>query len=299
MSDDGAAQPTPRAAVVLAGDAGFAQPLSVAISSLTRHTPPGAAELVVIDLGLSGEDRDRLARAAGPWPLRYAGVQPEWFDDLPRNHLPSGTYARLYATRVVADDCSRILYLDGDVLVRGSVLPLLHMDLLGHTFGAVRDRLATHFSHPKASTNLPGWAREGIPGSCMVFNSGVLVIDRAAWDERGVTQRVLDTARTFGDDTEWADQAFLNLALWQEWLPLPRCWNSRGDDATIAHFAGPYKPWAPPTLPTRLYADYADAAARVGWPIAPRRRLRARATAHRLARALLGPRSSGSPSGPT
>jgi lipopolysaccharide biosynthesis glycosyltransferase len=289
MSDDAAAPPRLRATVVLAGDAGFAWPLAVAISSLTRHTPP-YAELLVIDLGLSSADHERLARAAGAWPLRIVGVQPEWFDGMPRNRLPVGTYARLFATQLVADDCERILYLDGDTLVRVSVEPLLEVDLHGHPVGAVRDRLATHFAHPRASANMPGWQRAGIPSSAMVFNSGVLVIDRAAWDEASATKRVVESARTLDGETRWADQAFLNLALWREWLPLAAHWNSRRDDAFVAHFAGPYKPWGPPALATRLYADYADAAAQIGWSLPGRRRLRARAAAHRVARAALPPK---------
>jgi lipopolysaccharide biosynthesis glycosyltransferase len=263
--------------------------MAVALASLVACTP-GPIDLMVVDVGLDREDRQLLGRAARPWPLIFATLPPAWMDGLPASPMPTSSYGRLYLSRLAPETTRRILYLDGDILVRRSVLPLLALDLAGNTVAAVGNTPGSHFGHRSVAGGIPGWREEGIPPAAMVFNSGVLVIDRAAWEARDTTDRVLRTARELRGPSLWPDQASLNLALWREWLPMDRRWNTHHTDAAIAHFFGPKKPWGPPPVPNRLYVEYQDRAAALGWDIPGRRRLRARFQARELARAVVPPR---------
>jgi lipopolysaccharide biosynthesis glycosyltransferase len=278
--------------IVLAGDEGYARPMAVVVASVVATTSL-PAELLILGADLSDESRARISAAARHWPVRFETFHPEWLDELPvhrsLSRLPLAAFARIFVSRLVADDCERILYLDGDVLVRQSVQPLLDMSLEGCIVAAVGDDLATHFANPSASRNIPGWREAGIAPSALVFNSGVLVIDRERWDAGSVQHRTLEAVeRTLGS-TSWADQAALNLTLWRDWLPLETRWNTRDLDAAIAHFSGPYKPWQGPRLANRLYVEYLDRAASIGWAIPGRRMLERRTRLHEAARAALPP----------
>jgi lipopolysaccharide biosynthesis glycosyltransferase len=278
MTESEPVGPASGSLVVLAGDDGFARPMTVAVASLVATTP-GPIELLVVDAGLSDANRGAVVEAARPWPVRVERFPAEWLDEVPAagtTRLPPTAYARLFSTRLAGPDCRRILYLDGDVLIRESLQPLLDLDLEGNTIAAVGAERVTHFARPSASVNLPGWREAGIPASAMVFNSGVMVIDRHDWDARQVTARTLAAANAMAGRTTWADQASLNIVLWDRWLPLDRRWNCRTPDAAIAHFAGPFKPWSGPALPSALYVEYLERAAEQGWVIPGRRRLRMR-----------------------
>ncbi len=260
--------------------------MSVALASLVACTPD-PVELLVVDVGLTPGDRRTLADAARPWSLEFATLPSEWLDPLPSSPIAPASYSRLYLSRLAPDHVERILYLDGDILVRRSVAPLLSIDLDGNIVGAVGNLPGTHFAHPAVQRGLPGWREEGIAPAARVFNSGVMVIDRRAWDNRDTTERVLRATRDLRGPSVWPDQASLNLALWREWLPLESTWNTREPDAAIAHFWGPRKPWRPPATPNRYYVEYQARAAALGWHIPGRRHLRARFQARQLARAVV------------
>ena len=89
--------------------------------------------------------------------------------------------------------------------------PATGLDLAGNTVAAVGNTPAPTSATARWRAD-PGWREEGIPPAAMVFNSGVLVIDRAAWEARDTTDRVLRTARDLRGPSLWPDQASLNLA---------------------------------------------------------------------------------------
>lgn len=124
-----------------------------------------------------------------------------------RDYMNSMIYGRILIPRLVPED--RVLYLDADTIVNGSLSELFSMNMEDHTIGAVED-------FTMAGT----------------FNSGVLLIDN----------QKLREDPTFTDDllakgqehTSNDDQTLLNEHFKGAWLQLPNQYNLQiGLDAAV------------------------------------------------------------------
>jgi lipopolysaccharide biosynthesis glycosyltransferase len=245
--------------VLLAADAKFRRPLDVCAGSIRAHNPD--AEIIVL-----GPDRID--------PALIGGAR------LP-THLPEACLYRLLAPDLFPR-LDRIVYLDVDTLVKGSLDDLAALDLGGRMVGAVRDALV-----PFASMALP-WRDLGIPPERPYFNSGVMVVDLALWRRDRIGPRAIELLRE--RDLAYADQGALNLVC--DWKPLSPRWNLQQAHLTdaspiwsvegkieldqavaspaILHFNGRIKPWEA-GCPHPRAAEWAQAAG-----FTPSRSLRAR-----------------------
>jgi len=175
-------------------------------------------------------------------------------------HLGLSAYFRLFVPDLLPDECSRALYLDADLVIVGSLEPLLQAPLAGHIVAAVPS-----FS---PSERLANARRLGLPldPPAPFFNAGVLLIDLPRWRERKVRDHALDFLSQHPDRLLYADQDALSYCLLGEWLPLSPEWNVTVDmfrsprppdvDSSavqpiaqacrrprIVHFNGAFKPW--------------------------------------------------------
>ncbi|MEO8693087.1 MAG: glycosyltransferase family 8 protein [Acidimicrobiales bacterium] len=251
--------------IVLATDAGFLAPVACVLSMLDRLDP----DLVVSILhdGVEAKDRERTTSH-----LRD-GLRVEWIDVsevLPRHlkgtsHFTRMSYARLICADAVPAHVERIVYLDGDVLIRRSLRPLLEVDLAQRPVGACIDLNAT-----SAGLGLSDCTTFGMTRDTPYYNAGVLVVDTAAWRGERIAHRAIEFASEHPDDLQWADQDVINVLLGSrchrldaQWNLLWGGWGRRAtrrrvgtalppaeldralSDPAIVHFAGSIKPWHP------------------------------------------------------
>lgn len=104
--------------------------------------------------------------------------------------------ARLLIDRLLPDSVQRILYLDGDTIVRGSLKELWDTDLRGCAIGA---SLEPTYAHDKKG--LIGL--KGMP----YYNAGVLLIDLANWRNNNVGEKIISfyssyNGRLFSNDQD-------------------------------------------------------------------------------------------------
>jgi lipopolysaccharide biosynthesis glycosyltransferase len=107
------------------------------------------------------------------------------------------------------------------------------------------------------------------------FNAGVLLVDRAAWNRRGITDRCIEYLERNREALRFGDQDSLNVACAGAWREVPAKWNYQGwrpdpgqfevrpDDVRITHYLGRRKPWNPDfplEAHRRRYAEMAEAA---------------------------------------
>jgi lipopolysaccharide biosynthesis glycosyltransferase len=170
-------------------------------------------------------------------------------------------YARLLIAELLPRSWDRVIYLDSDTIARHPLSDLWTVDLAGAILGAVRDDYVPTISSPYG---LPTWQQHGLDPDLPYFNSGVLLIDLAAWRRHRIGEQAL---RYLADATEIRlfDQDALNAVIAGRWRQLDIVWNVTGywrkphrrtgrhqailDDARIRHFAGHGKPWDPDPLP--------------------------------------------------
>lgn len=182
-------------------------------------------------------------------------------------------FLRLLLPGLLAQDYDRILYLDSDIWhERGGIDRLFRTDLGGAMLAAVRDN--TQWRTPGRRN--PEFRALGRP-SRPYINSGVLLIDTAAWVAAGMEMRLRRLWREQGQAMLRHDQSLLNVALDGGWAELSPVWNWQWTWSSrhfaelvgprLIHFIGPRKPWADVDceLPPRFRAGYAEVAA-LHWP---------------------------------
>ena len=166
-------------------------------------------------------------------------MSPEQFQSfsLPSDHIHYATYFRYAIPEMVEEE--RILYLDCDMIFTQDLSPLFEVDLKGYGLGAVVDK----------------------PTTTDGFNAGLLVIDKAWWQEHQVTEALFDLTREHHQHV-YGDQGILNLYFKDAWYPLPWTYNLQvgsdkdqylyGDldwyDAfqgipAVVHYTSHNKPW--------------------------------------------------------
>ena len=275
-------------AIVLAGDRDFAFPMTVALhSALSRFDRREAVNVFLLSQGVSAADQERSLKAV-------EGVHPratvEWIDvdgadvsDLPIGLWHSrGMYLRLLIPSLLPEHYRRVLYMDGDIVVKRDLSALWRLDTGDHAVMAVQN-----FSDPTLGTAMPHLlAHIDAPTDRGYFNSGVLFMDLPRWRERQVVERTMAFIRRHKEQLAFGDQDGLNAAFAGDWgrldpgynvqlLTLNRFGGDAGDDphglreqllreAAMLHYTGPQKPW------NRRYAgaasgDFLEAAARSGW----------------------------------
>ncbi len=163
-------------------------------------------------------------------------------------HIPPVTYLRLLLPELLPDRLEKVLYLDGDLLVREDIAPLWDTEIATVDFAAVPDRDLTG-RLLRVRRNLPRYRDLGMDPDRPVFNMGVMLINLERWRARQVSARAFGVVRCLGTETLWYEQDALNVVGEGYCRELPPRWNARPSDspgastACIVHFLTGTKPW--------------------------------------------------------
>ncbi|MEG4588598.1 glycosyltransferase [Microcoleus sp. MOSTC5] len=142
--------------------------------------------------------------------------------------------------RKYTKETERLIWLDSDTIVLGSLEPLWNLDF----------------------QTMPVAAAANVWGNCNnyqdrnpYFNSGVLVYNMKLWEEDKLSEKLLQNARVhvWGD----RDQGALNSVLVGRWKQLGQIWNNHDTDdksSKVMHFMSRPKPWES-SAPNQLWLD--------------------------------------------
>jgi lipopolysaccharide biosynthesis glycosyltransferase len=169
--------------------------------------------------------------------------------------MTSFTNMRLVAPSLFFGGYRRAVYLDSDIRVCGSALPLFEIDLAGRMMSAVED---CGFCRDMRVLGKP-WHEHissmGVDASGTYFNAGMLVIDIEAWkalDLEGLTARFREQHR----NAAFEDQDFINWVVAGRAIEISPRWNfqthyfdlgiTRAIDPVVFHYLDILKPWRDP-----------------------------------------------------
>lgn len=157
---------------------------------------------------------------------------------------PVAVNYRLLLPKILGDEVQKILYLDGDIICRGSIAELWQADLGSLLAAGVPDPLeAMH--------------RRRLPEVKRYVNSGVLLMNLQLWRQENILGRAMECYQTM-KDFGYPDQDVINRVCNGRIGLLPQSWNypvscnfavqgRRNDivpEARLCHFLGPVtKPW--------------------------------------------------------
>ncbi len=167
----------------------------------------------------------------------------------------SAMMARLFLTRFVPATYQQFLYMDGDVLVTGSLDPLIDAHVPVGYFLAANDPLCFLLDDDtRQSRDLRAHLHNiGITGvrAKSYFNSGVLRIHRTGWEKTG--EGAWECYSRNEAPSRFPDQDAINLAGGEHRLPMSLRWNypvflhnarlEKVINPRIHHFMSLPKPW--------------------------------------------------------
>jgi lipopolysaccharide biosynthesis glycosyltransferase len=218
-------------------------------------TQPASAQICKIQ---------RLA-ATNRIPLTIVAADTKSISDLPTTAIyPMHVNLRLLAPGALPD-LDHFLYLDSDILVRRSLLPLFANLSDDKVASGVPDYFFDDIGHGLKQTH----DRLGLSPLAPYVNSGVLLINAQLWREQNITTRAIEYLQRYRDTISNPDQDALNAVLsgsltkldwswnvqvgalqffnrtgWpEERLPLKERQAELLSDGNIVHFIGPSKPW--------------------------------------------------------
>lgn len=206
-----------RIAIVLIADQAYTEQLTVTMKSIMYHNK--SVDFYIINQGIMPDwfrKMRRIVRNLGGElyniPFDMGLISANWRT---QNHISPIAYAKYFIPRLI--DRERVLYLDTDVIVNGSLTSFFLTDLKGLPVAAVHD----------------------VDGS---FNTGVMLIDNLQWKELSVLDKCLELSE--GEKSEhWelehfnGDQTILNSVFQDNWLELDKRFNVQVGHDIVAFYS--------------------------------------------------------------
>jgi lipopolysaccharide biosynthesis glycosyltransferase len=248
--------------IACAIDEGYAQHCGVMLCSLFSNSAGTKFQVFVVTDGLTAKSRERLARLARDWnqTLVFVHVDVQQFRDAAvSGHITIGAYFRLVLPQILPADVDKVLVLDADIVVQGSLTELYDQEVDRYTHAAVKNPLcgSVHRRHPRTL---------GMPEGSEYFNAGMLLLNVRRWREEGIADRLIKYAAINADKLRWWHQDALNGVLHDRWKSCHPIWNAQSTyfcgksaeelgmsdeklleirtNARLVHFCGTSKPWS-------------------------------------------------------
>ena len=206
---------------VFSSDNNFADILGSALISLFENNrEQETIEVYILDGGISQENKDKLTSIFRKYERDVHFIEVPDISKLAGETVTSGrwpisTFARILIGSLLPKTVKRILYLDCDILVLGSLKKLWEIDLKDKTAAGVMDCLSKQRKH-----NI------GIKRDDSYINAGVMLIDMEKWRANQIEQRCINYIQKSTGKVPYNDQGVINKVLNRDLLILPPEYNT-------------------------------------------------------------------------
>lgn len=236
--------------VAFSCDSRYARHINPIIRGILKHDPTLKWEFHILSSGLSSRIRNHIQATNAN--VRFVKVSSEVFEDMtiPETcaHLTVQTFYRFLLPSLLPD-ISRVLYLDCDVSIVGSIAPLFDLDVSDYYAAVVQDG--------DENTQNIGLRNLGLPRSATYFNAGVMLINLDNWRRDEIQRKLFVSQKNMVQSCPYADQDVLNYTLHGQLFVLDKRYNLLATehkkhfhktdfaDISILHHNGKSKPWKP------------------------------------------------------
>lgn len=210
--------------IVACTDKSFVMPTGVMMLSVCVNNPETDIVFhIILEDNVKAGDRQSLEDIVSPYNGKsivfyYANdeIQKMTFPEGEKLDITKVTYYRLFLAESLPQDIDKVLYLDGDLIVRHSLLPLWNVELGEHALAAVSDCSISCIEY---------YNRLHYPYELGYFNAGVLLINLRYWREHQVVKVFESYMEKHGDAIKYHDQDVLNVVFCENKILIPIKYN--------------------------------------------------------------------------
>ncbi|MEI6615712.1 MAG: glycosyltransferase family 8 protein [Cyanobium sp. ELA507] len=247
--------------IVCTIDNNYVRHCAVMLRTLRDGNPGDNLRVYIVHQALDPQERAKLVGYLGSFlpSVSFLQVEPDLLEGFPVfGHISIATYFRLLLPSILPPAMDRVLFIDCDVVVNGSLQELWATPLENRPLAAASDR------------NLPMQRqRLEMADDAPYFNAGMMLINLEAWRREEVLSRGLAYAQENSHKLSNWDQDVLNHLFEKQALIVHQRWNAQShlwgldpnwlqeqggltleeqeahDNPAVIHFAGGgfAKPW--------------------------------------------------------
>lgn len=246
--------------VVFAINDAYTEHLNIAIYSLLKNNPKSQLDIYVLCKSLTRRNQQSIRNITRYFKdtkieIMELDSRAKRFDTLSLNiqHISIETYYR-YILAELFPDFDKVIYIDADILVSGSLKDLYSMDLQDIYLAGVNDHYVAGVGkdgNPTLSPDYKEWI--GFERGELYLNAGVLLMNLKKMREDGIVEKLFENTIRLDGKIKFQDQDILNITMQGKLKALPSIFNytdqaKRDDNAEmseikIIHYNGPAKPW--------------------------------------------------------
>lgn len=158
----------------------------------------------VLDCGMKEPNKERLKSIAERYKRKVYFMSMEKAVSaldlrMGARKISIASYARLFLASVIPGDYDKLLYLDCDTIVRGSLRDLWNMEMGNYLIAGVRDTVDLFFLK-----------KIGLEPEEYYVNAGILLVHLKAWREEQLESQFMDFIRKFEGNVPHHDQGTIN-----------------------------------------------------------------------------------------
>lgn len=232
-------QPVAKDCICFASDAAYLPHFATALASIADNA--AGFDVFLFGDGLTENQFEHISRFAEKLKVNLTIFDIDGINlaGLVTDHHTRATWIRVIAPQVIPTAYRRMLYLDCDIVVVGSLQELVNAEIGDFSVAAVLDGSSKISDLEKQTL--------GMPKEAGYFNTGVLLIDLAKWRVRGYSEKILSYARANPDKINYVDQGPINKICWKDILSLSEIYNygvhGTEERPVVIHYYGRTKPW--------------------------------------------------------
>lgn len=209
--------------ILLTTDNNFVQHCAVAMVSILKNNTNVSLYLLTEGLtennekiltSLVSENNGKIVIIKAPTEIVQQFPMPSFMS----SHISIATYYRLFVTMLLPEFIDKIIYLDCDIVVRGSLEDLWNTDIDNYALAAV-------YQNNEWALDNNSYERLGFSSDYGYFNAGMLLMNLSYWRKNNVQQRLFSFIKNNYAAIHSHDQDVLNAVLHKEVLPVSCKWN--------------------------------------------------------------------------
>lgn len=252
--------------IAFSTDSSYVSHTAIAMASILLNCKKDAeVNFLILSSGLIESDREKFSavKKIRDCNIIFKNINQDDYKKYFPNidaHYTLPVYYRFLIPQLFPD-IDKVLYLDGDLIVKGDVSKLFNTDLENYPIAMCEDFNKYTFN-----------ARLGMDAGSIYYNAGVMLLNCKTWRAENFADKLFEFALKNREYIEFPIQDALNPCMEGRVLTLDKTWNCqvyqtdgegiiynfdiKKDKANIIHYIGKIKPWSQEALKNSFFEQY-------------------------------------------